>query len=128
MRYFTIEQHEALRAALTARAALLRETIAGALAGQDGAGLPNRSEETDDDAVVDLQSSLDTTQLSRTTLELREVERGLERWHTPEFGECADCAEAIPFIRLQANPLAIRCLACQAAHEHAHATDIHATL
>jgi len=37
--------------------------------------------------------------------------------HEPDFGLCVDCEADIPFARLQANPSAKRCVACQARAE-----------
>jgi DnaK suppressor protein len=45
--------------------------------------------------------------------ELRELEAALRRLHQPEFGVCVDCEADIPYSRLQANPSARRCVACQ---------------
>ena len=122
MHYLTIEQRESLQTALEARAGALRDSIAQAL-DQGGTGtqsLADHREETDDDAVIDLESSLEVDSLQRHSLELRAVDKALVRLHTPDFGECADCGEDIPFIRLQANPLATRCTACQTTYEHTH--------
>lgn len=130
MRYLTIEQREALQSALDARAELLRNEVDQTLHadGNGTRGLANHSEETDDDAIVDLEASLDVAHLSRDVLELRAIDRALSRLHTPEYGQCADCEEEIPFIRLQANPLATRCVACQTKHERTHAPEGHASL
>ena len=126
MRYLTIEQREALQAALDARAEELRATVAGALEGDGTQALANH--EADDDAVADLETSLDVAHLSREVLELREIERAQRRLHTADYGLCADCGEEIPFIRLQANPLATRCIVCQSAFERSHAQPGHASL
>ena len=130
MRYLTIEQREALQSALGARAGLLRTEVAEALDQQDDGtlALANHSQETDDDAIVDLEASLDVARLSREVLELREIDRALARLHTPEYGQCADCGEDIPFIRLQANPMAFRCIGCQSAFERSHAQPGHPSL
>ena len=130
MRALNYEQRESLRKALDARADALRERISEAL-DQRGDGLralANHSEETDDDAVVDLQTSIDATMLERDVFELRAAMRALVRLYTHEFGKCAGCGEIIPFARLQANPLATRCSGCQTAHERTHATKPHPTL
>ena len=123
MHYLTIEQRESLQAALSARADALRTQIAQLLDPQgDGTqALPDHREETDDDAVIDLESALEVDALQRHTLELREVDKALLRLHTPDYGECTDCGGDIPFVRLQASLLATRCTACQTAHEHSHA-------
>jgi len=130
MRYLTIEQREALQAALAARAELLRSGLSSALDRQDGGpgALPNHGEETDDDAIVDLESSLDVAQVSRATAELQEIDQALGRLHSPEFGQCTDCGTDIPFTRLQANPMATRCTACQARHERSRGTSTHSSI
>ncbi|WP_343661962.1 TraR/DksA family transcriptional regulator, partial [Ralstonia sp.] len=40
-----------------------------------------------------------------------------ERMEQHSYGICVDCGEAIPFLRLQAQPTAMRCLPCQTARE-----------
>ena len=130
MHYLTIEQRESLQAALNARAQVLRQTIASMLGSQAGEAraLADHREETDDDAVIDLESALETDALQRNSLELRGAEKALQRIHTPEFGECADCGADIPFTRLHANPLATRCTSCQAVFERMHASQGRHTL
>ena len=94
MHYFTIEQREALQRQLAARAAELR------------AGFGSQPETGDEVA-----------ERERERRELAYVESSLTRLHEPEFGLCTDCGAEIPFSRLQANPIAVRCLACQRIHE-----------
>jgi RNA polymerase-binding transcription factor DksA len=98
MHYFTLEQREALRRQLRQREAVLREEIG-------------------EDRLADLDREPEAAALERDVLELRDVERALERLHTPEFGICADCGADIPYVRLHAQPSAARCVACQAAAE-----------
>ncbi|MEO8202797.1 MAG: TraR/DksA family transcriptional regulator [Betaproteobacteria bacterium] len=126
----TIEKREALQATLAARAEILRSGIAQSLQGQDGGerGLVNHSEETDDDAIVDQEASMDVAQLSRATQELGEIEAALARLHAPEFGQCSACGADIPFARLQANPAALRCVGCQAEYERTRGETTHQTL
>ena len=66
--------------------------------------------------------------LERHSNELKALEAALLRLHTPDYGECADCSEDIPYVRLQANPLATRCTACQGLFERTHAQGGHAKL
>ena len=122
MHYLTIEQRESLQAALSARADELRAAIGDALdpEGEGKHSLTDHREDTDDDAVVDLESSMEAEALERHSMELRGVEDALKRLHTPDYGECVDCSEDIPFVRLQANPMATRCTACQTRYEHTH--------
>jgi RNA polymerase-binding protein DksA len=116
MRYLTIEQRETLQAWLNFRAAVLRREIAGGLrrSGSEAAiSLANHLEEIDDEAVADLESSIEIAEIERDLRELREVERARARLHEPDYGVCADCGADIPFSRLSANPTATRCIDCQ---------------
>ena len=98
MHYFTLEQREALRRQLEARAATLQGEIG-------------------ENSVADLNAEPEAAALQLEFAELREVEAALARLHEPDFGVCSDCGTDIPFARLQAAPHAIRCAACQAEHE-----------
>jgi RNA polymerase-binding transcription factor len=123
MRYLTIEQRDSLFEHLQARARVLYDEIRAGLHPDErpGAlGFANRSEETDDDAVADLEASLDVSAVARDVLELHEVERALRRIHTGDYGTCSDCGADIPYSRLAVQPTALRCTACQDKHERAH--------
>ena len=98
--YFTIEQCETLQRLLEARAAALR--------GEIGA-----------DARENLNAEPEMAALQRDIDERRDVEAALARLHEPEFGLCEDCSAEIPYVRLEANPAARRCVACQAKRERA---------
>ncbi|WP_296225648.1 TraR/DksA family transcriptional regulator [Ralstonia sp. UBA689] len=50
--------------------------------------------------------------------ELAQIDAARARMQKHQYGICADCGEAIPFLRLQAQPTALRCVACQTALEH----------
>ena len=91
MRYLTIEQREMLQAWLNFRSALLRREIAGALrrsGGEAAISLANHLEEIDDEAVADLESSIEIAEIERDVRELREVElaRAPESVILPEVG------------------------------------------
>lgn len=111
MKYLTIEQRERLQKDLQDLSARLRSEIA------EHRRLANHSQETDDDAVANLEGDLDVAELMRDAKELEDVEAALKRIHEPGFGVCADCEEEIAFTRLAASPAARRCIACQASHE-----------
>lgn len=49
--------------------------------------------------------------------ELQALDDALTRLKTPDYGCCVDCAAVIPFDRLQRQPQALRCIACQTAAE-----------
>ena len=125
MRYLTIEQREALGAHIDGRAGALRDQIATALkqpGNSDTIHLANHLAEIDDDAVADLETSLDIAVIERGLEELRALDAARERLHDPEFGVCADCEKEIPYRRLMANLGAIRCVPCQEHYERTHAT------
>ena len=119
-------QREELAGAIRAHIARLREEISTALrqSGDDEAvRLANHLEETDDDAVADLETAIEVAALEREVRELRAMEAAAARLKTPDFGVCADCGAAIPFARLQAAPAATRCVPCQARREHERGAD-----
>jgi RNA polymerase-binding protein DksA len=112
----TAAERSALTKQLEERRRVLRSELAAKLETQDNPALlalRNRMEETDDWAVADLETALDVAEVSRDASELREVEAALQRMKDGTYGECVDCGTDIPFARLQANPSASRCIACQ---------------
>ena len=112
----TAAERSALTKQLEERRRVLRSELAAKLETQDNPallGLRNRMEETDDWAVADLETALDVAEVSRDAGELREVQAALLRVKDGTYGECVDCGIDIPYARLQANPSASRCIACQ---------------
>ena len=49
--------------------------------------------------------------------EFNEIRDALQRIHGAGYGVCIDCDAVIPFERLQIEPQALRCTACQNLHE-----------
>ena len=95
MHYFTIEQREALQRQLLARGDELREEIAAA----------------------DLETTAGRATHEHQLRELKYVAATLTRIHESDFGLCIDCGKDIAYARLSANPIATRCVGCQAQHE-----------
>lgn len=54
------------------------------------------------------------------TAELAAIDAALERMAQGQYGECLDCGVTIPQARLDAYPMALRCVSCQTAAEKAH--------
>jgi DnaK suppressor protein len=77
------------------------------------AGLPKRSDETDDDGAAEAARMADVHALSRIARELDEVEAALQRVADGSYGECIDCGDPIGAERLGAYPTALRCASCQ---------------
>ncbi|MCC7326214.1 MAG: TraR/DksA family transcriptional regulator [Burkholderiales bacterium] len=112
----TAAERGTLRTQLEARRGVLRAELQAKLNSHDNPALlalRNRMEETDDWAVADLETALDIAEVARDAAELREVEVAFTRMHDGSYGTCLDCTAPIPFARLEANPSASRCIACQ---------------
>lgn len=74
---------------------------------QDSDDLTRRQDERDRD-------------MARTDQDLQAIDavsQALRRLQGDDYGVCAECGDDIPFDRLMVEPWAVRCIACQAAHE-----------
>ena len=71
----------------------------------------------DDRALFATEHDLDVALGERETQELHDIDGALERIRLGRFGLCTDCSAVIALARLQLNPHASRCLACQRTHE-----------
>jgi DnaK suppressor protein len=60
--------------------------------------------------VADAQEQRDRNELVLVESALRRLEQGV-------YGDCVDCGEPIPPSRLQVQPAALRCAACQSLFE-----------
>jgi DnaK suppressor protein len=120
MRHLTAGQHALLETALQQQLQQLDRRLAEHLGGttraeharsvlqQDGDDAPQREPERE----------LDQALGDRDTVALGEVSAALARLRDAgRFGLCADCGAEIPFDRLKVEPWALRCVACQTAHE-----------
>lgn len=101
------------------RATLVREARDDAekARAQSFAELAGSSPDTGDESVADLIADINNAELSRDLRELGDVEAALRRIQRGKYGTCLDCADDIPFQRLEAEPAAQRCLPCQARRE-----------
>ena len=54
------------------------------------------------------------------TAELAAIDAALERIALGQYGECQDCGVTIPEARLNAYPMASRCVSCQTGFEKTH--------
>jgi DnaK suppressor protein len=79
----------------------------------EDAALPNRREDTDDEAAADTATRMDIAAVARDAEELGLLEQALARLDTGDYGLCVDCEEPIARERLFANPAALRCAECQ---------------
>ncbi|TXI59907.1 MAG: TraR/DksA family transcriptional regulator [Limnohabitans sp.] len=54
------------------------------------------------------------------TAELAAIDAALDRIAQGLYGQCQDCGATIPQARLDAYPMALRCVGCQTAAENNH--------
>lgn len=72
-----------------------------------------------EESLSEMQTEINLAMMSQHRHELKNLERALQRMKDGEYGYCIDCDEPIALARLQAYPTAVRCISCQAKHEHA---------
>lgn len=95
------------------REELLKEGSAGA------ASLAGKVHDKQEESLSEMHTEINLAMMSQHQHELKNLERALKRMEDGEYGYCIDCDEPIALARLQAYPTAVRCIACQAKHEHA---------
>jgi RNA polymerase-binding protein DksA len=123
MKPLTPEQLDELRQRLTERRQVLRAEVQEQLANSDDprvAGLRDQLAVTEDWVLADILGDLDIAMVTRDTAELHEVDAALTSLADGSYSTCRDCGEPIGWPRLNANPTALRCIACQEAFERAH--------
>ena len=72
-----------------------------------------------DQAAQAMSAEMDDAGQQRHVRELADVRLALERLDHGSYGDCIACGETIPLQRLQVQPAAARCTACQALTEKA---------
>lgn len=108
------DRREALLAEIRSEVERAREEQFGAVAGA--------TPDTGDEALADLIADIDQAEVTRDLGELRAIQAAERRIADGYYGTCADCGDEIPFERLEAQPAASRCLACQVRHEKTYRT------
>jgi RNA polymerase-binding transcription factor DksA len=71
-----------------------------------------------EESVADLLEGVQHAALNREVEELADVEAALRRISLGSYGVCIDCGDEIGRERLDAYPMAKRCLVCQTRHEN----------
>lgn len=112
-------QRETLRAELLKR----REALLGALALHQGdASRVQHAREIllqdgDDGPQRDADREVDLAFTDHERHELAEIGAALQRLDSEDYGVCSDCGVDIPLARLQVQPQALRCVACESRQE-----------
>ncbi len=102
---------------LAQRELLLAEVRARIAVSGEGLGFAKQSELTDDDAAADAAAAMDVTMVIRESEDLQRIEAALARIAEGSYGNCIDCEGEIARARLEAYPMATRCLSCQEVYE-----------
>lgn len=118
----TTQEHAALAAQLDAGEARIR-AAAGTAASPLVAPLQAEARDEADLAEEEVVHRQADAMLEHYRMELADIQAARERMKSGQYGTCADCAEPIPYSRLQAYPTAKRCTDCQRAHERRFARD-----
>lgn len=112
-------QIQALQSSLQQREQQLLQELANAQRereqAQDAEDLPREPDANQTHEVSDRE--VRHAELLRDQHELQAVRAALQRVAEGSYGECSDCGKAIAPERLNANPAAMRCIACQTLAE-----------
>ncbi|MDR3393946.1 MAG: TraR/DksA family transcriptional regulator [Parasulfuritortus sp.] len=121
-----------VREALEQQRQVLTEHIRAGLSeseqNQFAAILGRSAGDSSDEALASSLADLSAARLNLEVRQWRELDAAAGRMASPGFGVCQDCDAAIPLARMVANPAAVRCIACQEAHEKTHASQPHGSL
>jgi RNA polymerase-binding transcription factor DksA len=112
------ERYGRLLQAMARRRGELRELIAERRAGLERhAANIDAVEDAVDTAFHRSSAEIESEMLERYLREVAQIDAAEARAASGIFGICAGCMLPIDESRLEANPTALRCLACQERHE-----------
>jgi RNA polymerase-binding transcription factor DksA len=104
--------------ALEARERSVRDKIAERRDALEDASRPaDPAGDVADKAFARTRAEVEHDLIEMSLQELAEIAALRERVANGTYGECIECGEPIPAARLEVNPTARRCAACQARHE-----------
>jgi RNA polymerase-binding protein DksA len=114
----TDEQIAGLREQIRVRSRLLEAEIAAKLRepSEDLEEL-GRTGDQADVAWAETETGLDLTEAQRDIEEWRGLRDALRRIDEGRYGVCVECGVDVPIERLHTQPLAVRCVICQARRE-----------
>lgn len=112
-------QRKHLLDALSQQLAQLTRQRAMRLQGQSETAHANqtRQDDADDAAQRAGDREVEAAVADIDSAEFDSVSAALLRMHGIGYGRCSDCDAPIPYARLNAEPQALRCVACQTIHE-----------
>jgi DnaK suppressor protein len=116
MTNLSASQRDEFAQRLASRRQTLRAEVQRELQNSDDprvAGFKNELAATEDWVLADILADLDIAMVTRDIAELSAVEAALGRLEDGSYGVCSGCGEPIGWPRLNAQPTAERCIACQ---------------
>ena len=119
----TPAQLQGLRQRLDAREAELQDEVREADAERretPEAPGPHEPGDAADAGDQRFQTGMAHVDKQRDQEELMAIDAARTRMAEGTYGVCIDCGGEIPFERLQAQPTALRCVACQSEYEKTH--------
>lgn len=131
MTNLSASQRDEIAQRLASRRQTLRAEVQRELQNSDDprvAGFKNELAATEDWVLADILADLDIAMVTRDIAELSAVEAALARIEDGSYGVCSDCGEPIGWPRLNVQPTAERCIACQEKLESRTGRPGHPTL
>lgn len=113
--------NHALRARLDQRAAELEAEIASKEQRQPAHSEQHEVVDHGEEASTKIRDEVRTAEIERDRTELHHIALARERIQAGTYSECVDCGKTIHADRLEAQPTALRCIACQEKAETAEA-------
>lgn len=121
MKLLTSEKLDHLTELLNLREKVLRNDIRREVNLQDDyADLASEVPDPGDSSFANLSVDLGNAAVSRDLKELQAIQFARLRMEQETYGICVECGYEIPYERLEAQPMAIRCAHCQEVYEKTH--------
>lgn len=120
MKYLTREQRHALALQLDTMRRQVLDELSNSAPGTFAQPALNASQEVRtraDEAEAEREDGVHQAEIEIDRRRLQDIERAQARLSEGRYGICATCGMEIPAARLLAQPIAIRCAACQAQLE-----------
>ena len=79
--------------------------------------LAGKVHDKQEESLSEMLTEINLGLLKQHQQELKNLDTALRHMEDDTYGACIDCDAPIAIARLKANPMALRCISCQAKHE-----------
>lgn len=79
--------------------------------------LAGKVHDKQEESLSEMLTEINLGLLKQHQQELKNLDTALRRMDDGTYGTCIDCDAPIAIARLKANPMAVRCISCQAKYE-----------